>query len=508
MILLNLERDNKEPLFRQIYLQLKKMMENNVLKPGFRMPSTRILAEKNGINRSTVYKAYEELWAMGFIESRPGSYSIVRKRHEIATNGQKAKKGIISWEKHSSESGEMLHRSYHRFKYKRADIGSGLINLASLELDSRLFPVEDFRRCINTVLVEQGAKLLGYGERAGYSPLRKTIANRLRFHGISVNPEEILITNGSQNGIELILKMLTTPGCEVVVESPTYSNALPLLKYYKTNIIGIPMKENGMDLNELEQVLSKRKPAFVYTMPNFHNPTGITTDQSHREKLLSLCEAYQVPIVEDGFEEEMKYFGKVPLPIKSMDRNHLVIYLGTFSKVLFPGIRIGWLAAEKESIYRLMAIKAFSDLTTNSLLQAALHEFCTQGYYNHHIKRMHREFRKRMNTAINSLREHLSPFKNVSWTEPSGGYLIWLNLKDTQLNESQIKNLFLEHGITMIPGSCFYSQTYSFIEQDIEFPPLDTNSYPHFRISISTIDESEIKKGILRLAEAIKKIYK
>jgi DNA-binding transcriptional MocR family regulator len=507
MILLNLERNSEQPIFRQIYQQLKQLMENNTLKPGFRMPSTRALAERHGVNRSTVYKVYEELGAMGYLESRPGSYSIVRKRQRIATNGQKSKTGLIAWEKLTSDAGQMLHQSYQKFKYKISDVSPDVINLASLELDPRLFPVQDFRRCINTVMVEQGAALLGYGERAGFKPLRKTIADRLRFHGISVNWEEILITNGSQNGIELLMKVLTVPGTPAAVEAPTYSNALPLLKYYKANIIEIPMKEDGMDLDYLQQILEtgSSKPAFVYTMPNFHNPTGITTDQVHREKLLSLCEAYRVPILEDGFEEEMKYFGKVPLPIKSMDRRHLVIYLGTFSKVLFPGIRIGWIAAEKDIIQRLMAVKAFSDLTSNSLLQAALHEFCQQGYYNLHVKRMHREYRKRMTAAITGFREHLTGFDKVSWTEPAGGYLIWLKLKDTNMDEAGLKQLFLQHGITVIPGTCFYSNAYSYPNSP---SPAPDPSLHHFRISISTLNEKEIKEGISRLARAVASIYK
>jgi len=494
MIILNLERKSKVPLFMQIFKQLKRLMEERTLAPGFRMPSTRALAEKHGINRSTVYKAYEELWALGYIESRPGSYSVVRKRQQIATNARRSKKGLIPWEEHSSDSGRMLHQAFGQLKFDLPPgAASNLINLAALDLDHRLFPVDDFRRSMNTVLVEQGGSILKYGDCAGYKPLRQYIARRLRIHSISVNWDEILITNGSQNGIELVLKLLTVPGSKVAVESPTYSNVLPMLKYFKTDIIEIPMKENGLDLAYLEEVLKTQKPAFLYTMPDFHNPTGITTDQAHREKLLSLCEAYRFPIVEDAFEEEMKYYGKVPLPIKSMDRLHLVVYVGTFSKVLFPGIRIGWIAAEKESIQRLVSIKKFSDLSTSSLMQAALYEFCQQGYYNRHIKRMHREYRKRMHTAIMALREHLSGFEKVSWNEPVGGYLIWLQLWDTQQDEAGLKQIFLQNGVFLAPGSYFFPGS---------FP------HPHFRISISTLNEKEIKEGISRLGRAISQIYR
>lgn len=498
MILLNLDRKSNTPLFRQVFEQLKHLIEENTLKPGFRMPPTRALAEKHGVNRSTVYKAYEELWALGYLESRPGSYSLVRKRQKIATNGRKSRKGFIPWEKNSSDTGRILHQAYGRLKFTLpTDKASRTLNLASLDLDPRMFPVDDFRRCINTVLVEQGGKILRYGECAGYPPLKEYIATRLRIHGISVKADEILITNGSQNAIELVLKLLTVPGTGVAVESPTYSNVPPMLRYFRTKIIEIPMKENGMDLDHLQEVLETEKPAFVYTMPNFHNPTGITTDQAHREKLLSLCETQRVPIAEDAFEEEMKYFGKVPLPIKSMDRLNLVLYLGTFSKVLFPGIRIGWIAAEKESIERLNSIKRFSDLSTNSLIQAALYEFCQQGYYVLHIKRMHREYRKRMNAAMTALKENLSGFDKVSWTEPAGGYLIWLQLRDTGQDEAELHRVFSQNGVVMAPGNYFFS--------DFQLPA--HSSFPHFRISISTLNEAEIKEGIARLGKALSRIY-
>ncbi|MDQ1353872.1 MAG: PLP-dependent aminotransferase family protein [Acidobacteriota bacterium] len=502
MILLNLDKTSKLPLFVQIFQQLKKLIEENTLEPGFRMPSTRTLAEKHGVNRSTVYKAYEELWALGYLESRPGSYSIVRKRQKIAAGEPKSPKGLIPWESKSSEPCQLLHQAYSQLKYSfPRNLGSSVINLASLDLDARLFPVDDFRRCINTVLIEQGGALLKYGECEGYRPLREYIAARLRIHGITVNFDEILITNGSQNGIELILKLLTVPGSSVAVEAPTYSHVLPMMKYFQTNLIDIPMKKDGMDLDHLRQVLETQKPAFVYTMPNFHNPTGITTDQAHREKLLSLCETYRVPILEDAFEEEMKYFGKVPLPIKSMDRQRLVLYLGTFSKILFPGIRIGWIAAEKESIERLTALKRFSDLSTNTLLQAALNEFCRQGYYELHVKRMHREYRKRMTAAITALREHLSGFAKVSWTEPAGGYLIWLQLRDIRQDEPALQKLFLEHGAAMAPGQYFYAH----------YPASHSSEQPHylhFRISISTLNEKEIKEGIARLGKALSQVYR
>ncbi len=498
MILLNLKRNSGVSLFMQMVTQLKALMDNDVLKPGFRMPSTRSLAEKHEVHRSTVVKAYEELWALGYMESRPGSYSVVRKRRKRVTTNERSAQGVIPWEERSCEPGKSLHRSFKRLKFKpESSVKQQIINLASLDLDPRLFPVNKFRKSMNRVFSEQGADILRYGACEGFAPLREVIAQRLRIHGISVTADEILITNGSQNGIELILKLLTVPGTRVAIESPTYSNIIPLLNYYNTEIIKIPMTPEGMDLDYLHTVLQENPPAFIYSMPNFHNPTGITTGQEHRERLLALCESYKVPLVEDAFEEEMKYFGKVPMPIKSMDRYHTVVYLGTFSKILFPGIRIGWIAAERDSIRRLVSIKKFSDLSTGTIVQAALEDFCRLGHYDAHIKRMHRHYRKRMLTAFKGLNEHLSAYPQVTWNEPAGGYLIWITLEETGMDAEQLKVLFLDHGVNIVPG------TYFFPDHNQSEPPGSVN----FRISISTLNETEITEGIIRLAQALKPIY-
>jgi DNA-binding transcriptional MocR family regulator len=183
-----------------------------------------------------------------------------------------------------------------------------------------------------------------------------------------------------------------------------------------------------MDLDVLAARIAEHPPAIVYTMPNFQNPTGICTSQAHRERLLALCEARRIPILEDGFEEEMKYFGRVVLPIKSMDRRQLVIYCGTFSKVLFPGARIGWVAAARPCVERLAALRRFAEIAPSMILQAAMHDFCERGYYDRHVSRMHRLFRRRMQVALRSLRQHVKPTW-AEWDEPKGGYLIWLRLR-------------------------------------------------------------------------------
>lgn len=488
MLLLQIDRKSQKPLYLQIIDQIKEKTSSDILKPGTKLPSTRQMAEKLGVNRSTVYNAYQELWAQGYIESCPGSYSKIRKRQKIATPELKLKQSTLSWNQVTTTSSQSIYQDYLKFNpEKSVSQTKDMINLAQLDIDPRLFPADDFRRCLNQIMLTQGPKVLGYGEYMGYKPLRETIAKRLQMHGISADSDEILITNGSQSGIELVLKLLTVPEKKVAIESPTYAIFLPLLKYYQAEVASVPMKKDGLDLNEFKNTLETQPISFLFTMPNFQNPSGITSTQSHREKLLSMCESHNIPVVEDGFEEEMKYFGKVPPPIKSMDKKNICIYLGTFSKVLFPGIRIGWITAHKECIQRLVAVKRFSDLTSSYVLQAAVNEFCERGYYDLHIKRMHRIFRKRMQTAITAM-QNFFPKKNVSWKEPSGGYLIWIKIKNINKDEAELTQIFEKNGVMVSPGRYYF--------------PHSTND-KYFRLSIAMLNEKEISEGIKRIAQAI-----
>ncbi|MBN2542144.1 PLP-dependent aminotransferase family protein [bacterium] len=491
MLILKVNKRSEIPLFKQVFERIKELIEQGVLKPGDKLPSSRDMAVHLGVHRSTVYKAYEELWAFGYIDSRPGSYSIVREREELATLEKRAQEGIIPWNEICTPLvDDMLKFIDEATKEKTTSPDT--INLAMLDLDPRIFPVDDFRKCLNGVLVDDGARLLTYGDAQGYRPLREAIAKRLQIHSIEVAADEIMITNGAQHGLETILKLLIEPGNKVLIESPTYAIVIPLMQFYRSQLLPIPMREEGLDLAYLRKTLEKEKASFLYTMPNFHNPTGISTNQAHREELLALCEEHKLPIVEDAFEEEMKYFGKVPLPLKSMDKKQIVIYLGTFSKVLFPGIRVGWIAAEKECIKRLVAIRKVSDLSSNMPLQAALAEFCEKGHYELHVKRMHRIFRKRMQTALKAMKDYIT-VENVSWTEPTGGYLIWLHLKNCPLKEERVHDLLLKNGVLVVPGR-FYFPT----------RPKD----PYYRLSIASLDEDEIKTGVQRIAKTMEKIYK
>lgn len=487
MILLNVDRSGRDPIYRQIVRQIADMIETETLASGTALPASRELAERLDVNRSTVYRAYIELASLGYVESTPGSYTRVRKRAKVVKQIRANGKGAVSWRRRSNPASRRLFDFFERYAPESPTATSAdMCNLSQLDLDYRLFPLDDFRRCMNRVLIHDGARTLQYGERAGHAGLREVLARRMQIHGITASPDEILVTNGAQQAIDLILRLLAVQGAAVLVEAPTYSNAIPLFRYHRMSIADVPMLDTGMDLGALERWLRRKKALLVYTIPNFQNPTGITTTQEHRERLLSLCERFRVPLVEDGFEEEMKYFGKAVLPIKSMDRNQLVLYLGTFSKVLFPGVRIGWIVAERECIRRIIAIRRFTELTGGTLVQAAVAEFCRLGYYDKHIKRMHRFFRRRMAVALRALREHMPG--DVKWTEPDGGYTIWVTVQ-FPCDVSGINEFLIRHGVAVSPGDYYFH---------------GTNPHRSFRISIASLNEVEIERGIERLGAALR----
>jgi DNA-binding transcriptional MocR family regulator len=490
MILVKLDHRSPEPVYAQIVQGIRRMVESDLLAVGTKLPATREMAAHLGVNRSTVFRAYQELFALGYLESRPGSYTTVRDKPKTTVCEPRRERGLLSWEQLSNPQSRTVIDIFRRHlpeldTEKHPDV----LNLSPLEVDPRLFPVEEVRRCMNRVLVDEGSKALEYGEHAGYRPLRDYLAHRMQIHGISVSADEVLITNGSHQGLDLILRLLTRPGSKVVVESPTYGNFLPLLKYFQVEIVEIPLRDGGMDLKQLGKVLQKGKPALVYTIPNFQNPTGLTSPQAHREMLLRLCEKHRVPLVEDGFEEEMKYCGNVALPIKSMDKHNVVIYIGTFSKVLFPGMRIGWIAAQKECIERLTALKRFSDLSSSVLTQAVANTFCRDGHYDRHLRRMHRLYRKRMRVALSAMKQHMPD--SIAWTKPEGGYTIWGSLEKSYINEREFKETLLKHRVMVAPGHYFFSQTHP---------------RRHFRLSIATLNEEEIREGIKRLGKALREL--
>jgi DNA-binding transcriptional MocR family regulator len=486
MLLLTVDARADTPIHRQIVDQVRAKIDRGALRCGDRLPSTRRLAESLGIHRSTVALSYQELWSLGYVDMREGAAPQVRQRRGLA-GVDASPRDRLDWEAFSAPASRMVYAEDQAVPAAPAGAEAGVISLATLDLDRALFPVTRFRECLNRALKQHGARLLSYGDRLGFPPLREYLSRRLRQHGITASPAEILLTNGSQHGLDLILRLAADARRGVAVEAPTYDTFLRLLRCHGYRVYPVPMTPKGMDLARLARVLRTTALAYIYTIPTFQNPSGVYAGQAHRERLLALAEQARVPVIEDGFDEEMKFFGNTVLPIKSMDRAGCVLYCGTFSKVLFPGCRIGWVVADPDCIARLGAIRRVQDLSSSSLLHAALWDFCERGYFDRHLALMHRTFKGRMRLALDALQRHIPP-EHATWSEPPGGYLLWLQLPDG-VGADAVAARCLRQGVRVLSGRHF-------------FPRAPRTAY--LRLSISNTGAAEIEEGIRRLAAALR----
>ncbi len=488
MLTIKINPNNKSSLFEQLVAIIKDKIDSAQLLPGDNLPSSRQLAEHLSISRTTVCRAYEELFALGYLESEQGSFTKVRQFESFNNTNVSQVSSVVDWHKQSSENAKVIHQHIGKIYAEKAIKSEApLIDFVSLAAATSISPVDEFRKCMNYVLKSNGVQLLQYGESKGYLPLREYIAEHLRQYGIVTSAEEILLTNGSQQSIELVLQLLVEKGDRVLLESPSYSMIMPLLNGSGAVIDDVAMTENGLNLKLFEGIVEKNSAKLLYTIPNFHNPTGISSTQEHRERLYQLCSKYKLPIIEDSFVDEMKYFGKTPLPIKAMDSQGVVIYLGAFSKVIFSGIRIGWIVANKECIDRLTSVKVAKSIASNAVDQAAMERFCRKGYYQQHIKRAHALYRKRMTLALKMAK---AAFKNepFSFTSPRGGYLFFVSATDITINEQKLVDAIRKLGISVSAGSkCF----------------AHGSDYAHFRISIATVDLEDIIEGFNKIKQAI-----
>lgn len=488
MLIFNVDSQSSIPIYKQIFDHISQLIEQEVLIEGDKLPSSRKLASQLDVNRSTVCKAYDELWAFGYIDSQQGKFSTIRKRAAIIKNNLLPDNDHFEWEQRINDEVDTVNLKYLP-NFDNTD-SYDIINFSRLYLDNNILPVEKFRKNINRVIQKYGAELLTYNSTRGFPLLIDFICKRLQLSGINTHSDNILVCNGTHNGLDLMLRCVLKPGDKIILEAPSYSASIPLFQLHGANIIPVKMNDDGLDLEHLKATLKENVVEFIFTMPNFQNPTGVTTSQQHREKLYDICRQNNVPIVEDGFEEELKYFGKSVLPIKSIDSNSQVVYIGSFSKTLFPGLRVGWLVADKYLIEQLNKIKQTTELSGNMLVQAAVYDFCQSGEYELHVKRLHRLFRKRMTAALSACEKYLP--KNIcSFSKPKGGYCFWLQIKNNNYSEEELWELFVKNGVKLTPGNLFYTKG---------------NKEISFRISISQVSEDEIKLGIKRIAETLQQI--
>jgi GntR family transcriptional regulator/MocR family aminotransferase len=363
------------------------------------------------------------------------------------------------------------------------------IDFSSGTGDPRLFPVDEFRKIMQAVLRRDSTDALGYGDRRGYPPLRATIAHVLASQGLQAAPENILITAGSQQALALVSHVLLEPGDNVLVEIPTYSGALALFRALDLKTVGIPTDEQGLQVEALERLLQQYHPKLIYTIPNFQNPTGTCLTGQRRRQLIALATRYNVPILEDDFVGDLRYEGHAQPALKALDPGGWVIYISTFSKMLMPGLRVGFLVAEGPTYDVLASRKWATDLATSNPMQRALEAYVTVGRYQTHLRRSCRFYRQRRDRMLSAISRHLPA--DVYTTPPQGGLFIWLHLPD-DLSPSTLLPLGCKQGVAFAPGN--------------KFIPDGHTQENAMRLNFATQSPEEIEEGIKRLGHVINTI--
>ena len=354
-----------------------------------------------------------------------------------------------------------------------------------------LFPTQRFQEICTRVLTENSSAALQYGATEGYTPLRQMIADKLS--GMGATLDNVMITAGSQQALDLVGKLLIDPGDRVLVEAPTYLGALQAFTVYGALYVSAPIDEDGLRTDLVEAALQSH-PKFMYVLPNFQNPAGVTLSEGRRHQLVLLSDVYHVPIVEDDPYGELRYEGE-PLPsLAAIDQENNrrldspfanVIHLGTFSKTLAPGLRLGWIVAAPEVISKLVQLKQGADLHTSTFTQVVAYEVARDGFLERHIDRIRTVYRERRDVMLEALKEFFPA--EVTWTRPAGGLFLWATLPEG-VDAQELFGLALRENVAFVPGDPFFA---------------DADNGRHMRLNFSNADPEHIREGIRRLARAV-----
>lgn len=334
--------------------------------------------------------------------------------------------------------------------------GPNVISFAGGYPDRSLFPTQQLNQAFKHSFNSGDTELLQYASTQGYLPLREKIAARLRATGIPTRADNIMMTQGAQQGLDLVARLMLDPGDGLVVEAPTYLGALAAFNAYQPTYYEIPMQDDGMDMNALQRVLMSHKVKFIYTVPDFQNPTGVVMSVAKRKALIRLANQYDVMILEDNPYRDLRYDGK-PLPtIKSFDTQGRVVYLGSFSKILSPSLRMGWLVAAPDLLQELLALKGGSDLESSNLTMHGIDAYMAENDLDAHITEIQNRYREKKNAMVAAMNRYLPA--EAHFTNPDGGFFLWLTMPaGFDMGAFMKQHLLPESNISYVPSANLYA---------------------------------------------------
>lgn len=488
------------PLYRQLQRQLRAQILSGVLAKGQRLPATRELAQELGINRATVSSAYALLEEEGLIHGHVGRGSFVADVSDDLAQYKEV--NGFSWAASTERDATMAAGVASPAPSRPALLSSAATELsfATSRPLAGLFPVAEFRECCLEVLGEEVAQtVLQLGSPLGYAPLRQYLMEMAELRGIGRANDDILITNGCQQAIDLIARMLLQDGDAVVVEEPLYPGLKTALLQAGARLVGVPVGPHGVDAETFERVLERERPRMAALTPNFQNPTGATLSLDARKRVLAAARRFGVLLVENDLYGDLRYRGEALPAIKALDvpeasngeldvegaaeADGSTVLLGSFSKVAFPGLRVGWVIGPKSFIRRLAVVKQATDLHTDQLSQAVLHRFAESGRLARHLERVQQAGLTQLEAAVDGCRRYLPA--GSSCTVPDGGLNLWVQLPEA-LNASALLPAAQRRGVSYLPARYF------------SVNHLRDNA---FRLSFGGLTPDQIEQGLRILGE-------
>lgn len=465
----------------QIENYIKNLIDKGIIQKNEKLPSTREMSLMLKVSRNTIMDVYESLSNKGYIDTIKGKGSFVSSR--------KIKSALtknLSWNYFISpyaKNAEILDTAKHELRSKK-----NMIPFDSISPNKNLFDIDEIKRDFLNIISLEGNNILNYGYAKGYKPLIDYLKSYMNRKGINTENKDVLITNGFTEGLNIVLYSITKKGDRILCENPTHNTSLKIMKLHELNIKGINMEDDGLNLEILKNELEKEVPKAIFLIPTYHNPTGIVMSPEKRLKALSILNNFNVPIIEDGFNEELRYSNSNITPLAALNsNNNNIIYIGSLSKILFPGMRIGWILADKELISYFESVKRSINIHTSFLDQAVLYEYLRGENFSKYVKRAKKYYKNKYELIMKYAKKYI-PFTKI-WGE--GGLHIFVKVKG--INSRTLLKKCYDKGVVFTPGDIFYT---------------DKNGLDTFRLGFSRVSENQIKSGCEIIGACIHEILK
>ncbi|MBM7703488.1 PLP-dependent aminotransferase family protein [Metabacillus iocasae] len=470
-----LNRKSEIPLYLQIKHLLKEKIRLGEWSIGTTLPSQRKLAQLLDVNRSTVVEAYEELMAEGLIEGVQG------KGTRVVNNTWNVIQSEIDWNSYVIESTYKPSKPLIQ-KINEAEFSPSIIRLGTGELGKELLPIGAMNDLISNLKIE--AHHLGYEEPKGSLELRQAVCKHVQAFGIHTSPSSVLIVSGALQAFQLIASGLLKQRASILAESPSYVFSINAFQSANVQLHNVPIDQIAKNPSILAKLKAQHNASLFYTIPTFHNPTGFLYTEEQRQNIVHACQSSQLPIVEDDVYRELWIDTPPPPTMKSMDQSGNILYIGSLSKLVSPGLRIGWIIGPETVINRLADLKMQVDYGASSLSQAVAERWLSSpDYYNEHVNWVRISLKERRAHFLHLLDTYFSSF--ATWSVPTGSFYVWVRLQK-ELSLHRLFDVALKNGILINPGSIYEERDASYL-----------------RLSYSYESKERIEQGMKQLASCI-----